>query len=254
MIAPCNVALLYFCVKVRCIMLATMLKPLTFTAIVAGVALSPLHAQNAAEGVIESAEEVVNGLAQAMEETGLDGAYISPPELVEFDSLQNKPADYPAASWVAGDEGTTYYELAIDADGNVADCTIIESSGHDALDTKTCEIAYERGEFVPAFDAAGEPVAGQHRDFQTWTRREPQLAGTSRIRVRYTLTAEGAVIDCEPVETTGYIGADMRRLMEREPCPDMSRANQPPYRDGAGNPVAKRVDLTIAVEVEDVAE
>ncbi len=226
-------------------------------------ALAPAYAQNAPAGAtdeaVDAAEDAAEDAAAQVGEIAavvVVGADAGPmaPQLTEFDLLQNKPADYPPTSWINGEEGTAYYELAVDADGSVTGCTIIESTGHERLDAKTCEIAMERGAFFPATDSEGSPIAGTHRDFQVWNRREPQFPGSATIHVRFTTTAQGAITDCDVVEVSGEIGDAMRDTMEREPCPGMSRLTRPPYRDEDGNPVAKRVDLMIVVQTEDVAE
>ena len=41
-------------------------------------------------------------------------------------------------------------------------CRIQESSGTDALDKKTCEIALARGRFQPATDSKGQPTASEY--------------------------------------------------------------------------------------------
>ncbi len=235
-----------------------LMKTASFAVAAVAASLSPVHAQDVVQDAMEAASEAAELAAENAidrpSQTTAQADNTSPPQLIEFNLLQNKPADYPPASWIAGEEGTVYYELTVGEDGNVRACDIIDSSGFAALDAKTCEIAFDRGQFSAATDEEGNPVAGVHRDFQVWTKREPQFAGTSRIHVQYTLTAQGEVTDCEAVEITGNIGASMRDTMENEPCPGMNRANAPIYRDAAGNPVAKRVDLIIAVEVEDVPE
>ena len=216
-------------------------------------ALTPVHAQDAVDAV-EHAVEAAEAAAESMAtDTSGEGAATNP-QLTDFDLFQNKPEDYPPLSWVNDEQGTAYFEVVVDAGGNVSDCTIIDTTGHAALDAKTCEIVVARGKFYPAYDESGSPVAGTHRDFMVWTKREPQFPGTSTIHVQFTATASGEIEDCEVVEISGYIGESMRDTMEREPCPGMSRSARPPYRDEDGNPVAKRVDLMIVVKTEDVAE
>jgi hypothetical protein len=232
------------------------MKILPIIAAIGAVASLPAHAQDAvdtAEDAMEHAAEAVEAAASETVSIQVEGQS-SPPQLLEFDLLQAKPGDYPPLSWVNDEAGTAYYELAVDAQGAVTDCAIIETTGHETLDAKTCEIAMERGEFTAALDESGSPVAGTHRDFQVWTKREPQFPGTSIIHVQYTATADGGIADCEVIEITGYIGERMRRTMENEPCPGMNRPAQPPYRDEDGNPVSTRVDLTILVETQPISE
>lgn len=232
------------------------LKSITLTGALGILALFPANAQSSEEALSETARDAMEAAETVAAAAGSadieEGA--APPQLTEFDLLQNKPADYPAASWVNGEEGTAYYELAVAADGTVTDCTIIDSAGYAALDAKTCEIAMERAEFLPAQDESGMPIAGTHRDYQVWRKREPQFPGSATIHVQFTATAEGSIEDCEVIEIAGEIGERMRRTMEDEPCPGMNRNSQPPYRDEEGNPVARRVDLMIVVKAEALPE
>ena len=70
------------------------------------------------------------------------------------------PDDYPAAALRNGDEGAVRARLTIGVEGRVLDCTVIRSSGHAALDDRTCVIFTERMRFEPARDAFGNAVEG----------------------------------------------------------------------------------------------
>ena len=63
--------------------------------------------------------------------------------------------DYPASAQSAGAEGTSQAQLTISADGRVAACNIIRSSGNSALDSATCSILRRRAKFTPARDSNG---------------------------------------------------------------------------------------------------
>ncbi|MCA1749233.1 MAG: energy transducer TonB [Sphingomonadales bacterium] len=67
--------------------------------------------------------------------------------------------DYPREARRNHMVGTTYFSLAVDAEGNVEDCTIVVSSGSELLDGTTCRLLSERARFMPARDAEGNPVA-----------------------------------------------------------------------------------------------
>lgn len=213
------------------------------------VAVSAQAVSSVAEDAIESAIAAAES-AEARPMPASENN--SSPQLINFDALQALAADYPPASWVAGEEGTVQYELAVDANGNVTDCDIIESAGHEELDAITCEIAFERGKFTPAIDESGSPVAGVHSDLQIWRKREPEFQGPSTIHVQYTVTAEGEVADCETIELSGEIGNRMRRTLENEPCPGMNRTSRAPYRDEEGNPISRRVDLLMVVKADEI--
>ena len=66
--------------------------------------------------------------------------------------------DYPDAAIRNGDMGSVRAQLAIAADGKVAGCTIVASSGSAALDSATCRILKARARFAPARDSNGAAV------------------------------------------------------------------------------------------------
>jgi len=66
--------------------------------------------------------------------------------------------DYPAAAIRAGEQGIVDFRLDIGADGRVAGCAILRSSGSPRLDAGTCRLLRSRARFAPARDAAGAPV------------------------------------------------------------------------------------------------
>jgi TonB family protein len=70
--------------------------------------------------------------------------------------------DYPPAARRAHAEGRVSVDLKIDALGRVTDCLVTSSSGSSDLDARTCELARSRGQFAPARDAEGQPIAGTY--------------------------------------------------------------------------------------------
>ncbi len=221
---------------------------------------APLIAQDVVQDAVEAATEAAEAAAAAppavvqIQRPAQELVYSPNPELIDFSTLQARPDDYPPEAWVADEEGSVYYSLAVDAEGDVTDCTVLETSGSELLDAKTCEIALARAQFRPAIDRDGSRMAGEHRDHQVWTKREPEFPGTATINVEYTLTAMGKATDCEVIEVSGEISQGMRRTMEEEPCPGINRPAQAPFRDANGNPVSKRVNLSIIVVVSDLEE
>lgn len=61
--------------------------------------------------------------------------------------------DYPPAAIFNRQEGIVAFNLEVNGDGRPSQCTIVESSGHPVLDTKTCELMMDRARFTAA---AGE--------------------------------------------------------------------------------------------------
>lgn len=76
--------------------------------------------------------------------------------------------DYPRSALRAGEEGTAWYTLSIDAAGAVKDCTITQSSGSAALDAATCRMLMRRARFSPATDDAGKPVESKFSGKVDW--------------------------------------------------------------------------------------
>ena len=66
--------------------------------------------------------------------------------------------DYPDAAIRDGEAGSVRAQLAIAADGRVAGCTIVASSGSPALDSATCRILKARARFTPARDSNGAAI------------------------------------------------------------------------------------------------
>ena len=68
--------------------------------------------------------------------------------------------DYPSAiqrNWPRG--GIVYLRLRIEATGRPSRCDVMRSFGDSTIDQWTCSLIMERGQFRPALDARGAPVA-----------------------------------------------------------------------------------------------
>jgi protein TonB len=68
------------------------------------------------------------------------------------------PDDYPLSSLRANEQGVSALSLGIDTRGRIAQCQVVGTSGHPALDTAACAALQARGQFRPAQDARGCPV------------------------------------------------------------------------------------------------
>lgn len=66
--------------------------------------------------------------------------------------------DYPPEAIRAGKGGLTVFRLDVDAKGAVGGCTIVASSGSEALDKQTCLLMRKRARFNPARRADGTAV------------------------------------------------------------------------------------------------
>lgn len=75
--------------------------------------------------------------------------------------------DYPEQSARAGEQGSAVVRLDVRPDGTTAACTIVESSGYQRLDTRSCEVMM-RSVFLPAIDAAGRQIPSTNKSRLTW--------------------------------------------------------------------------------------
>lgn len=68
--------------------------------------------------------------------------------------------DYPPAiqrSWPRG--GRVFVRVRVQPDGRVSQCDVMRSFGDEAVDQWTCSLVTSRGQFRPATDANGKPIA-----------------------------------------------------------------------------------------------
>lgn len=66
--------------------------------------------------------------------------------------------DYPWDALMAGKGGSVKIGLLVDERGNVADCSVLETSGVAMLDAQSCSIVRERARFTPAVGNDGKPA------------------------------------------------------------------------------------------------
>ena len=160
------------------------------------------------------------------------------------------PDAYPAAAQRRGAQGRTVARLDLDAAGRVVGCTIVTSSGDPDLDAGTCRIALVRGQFTPAMDSAGQPVASAYTLPVRWvlpdeqdatppsdrttassvpTRREPVTLGSPLLN----LVGLGAVVLLALGGVVGLIGLGLALRARRRESDDRV-GDQPFVREGRG--------------------
>lgn len=69
-----------------------------------------------------------------------------------------KDSDFPAEAGESGMGGTVTVRYAVEVDGRVTGCRVVESSGFPELDARTCQLITQRFRYDPSRDAYGRPV------------------------------------------------------------------------------------------------
>lgn len=70
--------------------------------------------------------------------------------------------DYPTAMLQAGRMGSVLALLAIDTNGSVTDCRVIETSGDPVFEQTVCKVYRKRSRFTPALDSGGKPTTSYY--------------------------------------------------------------------------------------------
>ena len=79
-----------------------------------------------------------------------------------------KDEDFPGEALGKDFSGTTGFAMLIDEAGRVADCMVVETSGHAILDMQSCAIMKVRARFQPARDKSGKPTRDRVRSRIRW--------------------------------------------------------------------------------------
>ena len=90
---------------------------------------------------------------------------------LSINGLGLRANDYPRELAMACIRGDVRFQVAVSALGNVENCQINQSSGHQVLDRLTCEIVTERSQFIPASDGRGGSAPGSYRGRISWRSR-----------------------------------------------------------------------------------
>lgn len=103
--------------------------------------------------------------------------------------------DYPVEALRRDEEGLVIAQVDVTADGRVGGCTVVQSSGSQALDSGTCSILTRRARYRPARNQAGQAVADHERVRIKWLLpRDPYQATIESMEVRY--RADGKLDGC----------------------------------------------------------
>jgi TonB family protein len=121
--------------------------------------------------------------------------------------------DYPASAQARHEEGSVAFQLVVGADGRVADCAILASSGSSALANATCRIMRSRARFTAARDERGHAVADSGLAIVHWS-----LAGGAASVQPYLPAATGVA----PLPSAGLVAVPVIE-------PPRARANLASY-------------------------
>lgn len=108
------------------------------------------------------------------------------------------PADYPYWALQMEQEGPVGVAIQVDPMGKVTGCSVVRSSGSEALDGATCSLIFERARFAPARDSKGIAVAGIYHRSVHWVLedREPAPVDSSYHRVIMSIGRQGKIDGC----------------------------------------------------------
>jgi TonB family protein len=118
-----------------------------------------------------------------------------PPQRIPSTLLS--PGDYPTAAMLLGQDGLVEAEMTVAANGRPSDCSIVRSSGFQALDTATCTAFKTRARFKPALDTLGRPTIGKWTQTVQWSIEGNELPLASwTIRLLVGLDKNGSPTNC----------------------------------------------------------
>ena len=141
-----------------------------------------------------------------------DAATGTPAKVVEGQGPNITAADYPREAAAQRQEGTVAAIFTIGANGAVSACEIEQSSGHSALDSRTCEV-FMRSRWVPARDDAGKAVESRMKQKISW-KLDDLLGGDDPNIVRgdaiLSYGRDGMISSCRLVRPTGDAAEDKR--------------------------------------------
>ncbi len=177
---------------------------------------------------------------------------------------------YPKAALDARAEGDVGFRLDIDAAGAVKTCTVTLGSGTASLDAATCAILKSEGQFDPALDIEGRPVAGRVNHYFVWRLPSPVAATAGSLPkpairtnpfpteagsalLEYVIDSAGTVTECA-AHTEGFLARGAKGLELRDGCSAIRQlAPYQPPRDAAQNAVDRRYRIGMDIKLEDMS-
>lgn len=153
--------------------------------------------------------------------------------------------DYPANALREEREGTTAFKVVVIPQGRVIECAVTASSGSPDLDEATCRLVTQRAIFHPALDAKGKPTTGTYQNRVRWVLPKPVEVRPLHRKMAYFIETDGRASGCEE----WVDGKPVDPQLPRTPC--NANVKFKPFLDVSGQPVRKRVTMTIDVAVSD---
>ncbi len=151
-----------------------------------------------------------------------------------------------------GIEGTVGVRLKIDPEGFVAGCTVVTTSGSALLDAYTCELLPERAHFIPALDSEGTPSVGYWSTRVVWKIPSRVSAARDIVAPRDMIVSYSFEVDADGSVSGCRIELASQRTLPVDVCPKAARF--PAVKDENGQPVRKRVVVTLTTLVTDPDE
>ncbi|MEA3012286.1 MAG: periplasmic protein TonB [Sphingomonadales bacterium] len=116
--------------------------------------------------IIAGAFQIVRGISLLGDEKAEAEVEVAvPAKFVEGAITED---DYPAAALRGDAEGRVTVGYFVDEQGSVTYPSIVQSSGHSALDQATVRILSDRFVFSPALNALGNPIAQYQETSVNW--------------------------------------------------------------------------------------
>jgi TonB family protein len=190
-------------------------------------------------------------------------SYPRAPQLRNPASLRITKENYPAAALSALKEGVSYFNLDIDNEGKVRQCSITTSSDSEELDLQSCRLAM-KWEFEPAVNLDGTPVAGRTGHNIRWRLPKGAVAAApagiarpvrnpfekpGKVKMTLDFDKDGKLSDCafEHVGDLPIFGSppDISGSFCKS---SLERGNISPFVDADGKPISRRVTVNISVD------
>lgn len=149
--------------------------------------------------------------------------------------------------------GTVAYTLDIDSTGKVTACSVTSPTTAIAVADTTCR-HLTSVTMTPARDIDDQPTPSRYKGELAWREAGPTVNAMppainrfepGQAQIGFTLGADGMIANCKVSVT----GANPFGAASDGPCNNRRRTE--PFRDAQGQPVARDVTVTIAVDVKD---